>query len=166
MHKGQYKEFAFRLMEALRSNGFGTTRSPSGICMRTLSEMANASEQICRRYIRGDALPEYERVVNIAAKLNVSPGWLLFGEQHKTRASHDAINIDETLVRYILTQSHALFHDIEKTNGKDYVDFVLNLLNEIKDIDTSRENLEKIINLALGSIVSYHQKDFSARHIG
>lgn len=65
--------------------------------------------------------------------------------------------IDETLLHYILKQSHHLY-PICQNRSNDYADFVLGLLKETSAIDTSNENLIKIIDLAIGSISSYEEK--------
>ena len=82
----KYTNFSNRLLTAMKTNGHIASRSPNGICIKTLAEFAGASEQICRRYVRGDALPDYEKIINIATQLNTSPGWLLFGEQEQPKA--------------------------------------------------------------------------------
>ncbi|MDQ5884487.1 MAG: hypothetical protein QG556_827, partial [Pseudomonadota bacterium] len=76
-----YKDFSDRLIQTMKLRGFSASRSPHGICMKSLSIFTQASEQICRRYVRGEALPTYEKIINIAKELNVSPGWLLFGDE-------------------------------------------------------------------------------------
>lgn len=63
-------------------------------------------------------------------------------------------NIDEALLHYILKQSHHLY-PISQDSNNDYADFVLGLLKEINAIDTSNENLLKIIDLAISSISHY-----------
>ena len=165
MTKGKYKKFSNRLIDAMKSSGHSASRSPNGICMKTLSEFAGASEQICRRYIRGDALPDYDKVINIAACLKVPPGWLLFGEQEEARVIHQSNTINDDLMNYILNESQALYRD-ETGDMDDYADFVMGLIREVREIDTSNENLEKIVNLALGSISSYKEKRNKSSHVG
>jgi hypothetical protein len=157
MNAGKYKDFSSRLIIAMKTCGYVASRSPSGICMRTLSKLANASEQICRRYIRGDALPDYDKIVNVATQLNVSPGWLLFGEQDKIKTAHQTNVIDDELLHYILTKSYHLYRK-ETGNTDDYADFVLELIHDVREITTSKENLQKIIDLAVGSIASFKEK--------
>ena len=157
MTKGKYKKFSNRLIDAMKANGYAASRSPNGICMKTLSEFANASEQICRRYIRGDALPDYEKIINIASFLKVSPSWLLFGEQKEYSVVNQANQINDNLMHYILDKSYDLYQD-NAVKTADYADFVMELIRDVREIDTSKENLEKIINLALGSISSYKSK--------
>lgn len=153
----KYEDFSKRLIDAMKSNGYIASRSPSGICIQTLSKFAGASEQICRRYIRGDALPDYEKVKDIAQNLNVSAGWLLFGEQNVADLQSQTKPVDEGLLHYILTRSHHLYLK-EAGNTDDYADFVLGLIRDVREIDTSKENLQKIIDLAIGSISSYEEK--------
>lgn len=158
--RGKYKEFSYRLIKAMQERGYQTTRSPSGVCMRTLSEIVGASEQICRRYVRGDALPEYDKVIRIALNLQVSPGWLLFGEENNIVVRQEML-IDDDLLYYILTKSHEIYQS-GQYSVKDYADFVMRLIKEVREIRTSKENLEKIINLALGSIFSQQVTDTCA----
>ena len=155
--KGRYKSFSNRLIDAMKSNGHVASRSPSGICISTLSKFAGASEQICRHYIRGDGLPDYEKVINIAAHLNVTPGWLLFGEPAPSQPIPHTKPIDDELLHYILNRSHLLYQE-ETEQTDNYADFVLGLVREVREINTSSENLLKIINLAIGSISSFTEK--------
>jgi hypothetical protein len=159
MSAGRYKEFSNRLIVAMKTCGHVASRSPSGICMRTLSELAGASEQICRRYIRGDALPDYDKIVTIAAQLNVSPGWLLFGEGDQLKIAPQPNVIDDDLLHYILTKSYHLYRE-ETGNTDDYADFVLELIHDVREISTSKENLHKIIELAVSSITSFKEKRY------
>ncbi|MFA6302111.1 MAG: hypothetical protein WC627_03145 [Legionella sp.] len=106
MTLGKYKDFSNRLIEAMKSKGHIASRSPSGICIQTLAKFAGASEQICRRYLRGDALPDYDKVKQIADGLHVNPGWLLFGDEGHSKTSKN--QTDEILLHYILKQSHHL----------------------------------------------------------
>ncbi|KTD25152.1 helix-turn-helix domain-containing protein [Legionella maceachernii] len=154
MSKQDYQSFAKRLIQTLKEKGHTASRSPNGICIKTLADFTGASEQICRRYIRGDALPDYEKIKQIASHLQVSPGWLLFGKEEHVPIKKE---IDETLLHYILKQSHHLY-PISPGSNDDYADFVLGLIREIQSIDTSEDNLIKIIDLAISSISSYDEK--------
>lgn len=156
MEPEKYKAFSNRLIEAMKLRGFSASRSPSGICIKTLAKFTNASEQICRRYIRGDALPDYDKIVRLSEQLDVSPGWLLFGEEGLS-PQQAVYRIDDELLHHILKTSHHLYQEIFG-NTDDYADFVIDLIQNIRDIDTSKENLEKIINLTIGSIASDREK--------
>lgn len=157
MTKNKYKAFSNRLIETMKAKGHIALRSPNGICIQKLAQFSLASEQICRRYIRGDALPDYEKIKRIASHLEVSPGWLLFGEENTNIANSTSKQVDEDVLHYILKRSHHLYRE-ETGNTDDYADFVLELIQNIREIDTSKDNLQKIINLAIHSISSYQEK--------
>ena len=149
-----YKDFSERLVYTMKLRGHTASRSPHGICMKILAEFADASEQICRRYIRGEALPSHEKIIRIAGKLDVSPAWLVFGEESKAKPN---AGIDDELLHYILKRIHLLYRQ-EASAMEDFADFVLGLIKEIRGIETSKENLEKIIDLAVSSISSFRQQ--------
>ncbi|EEZ95978.1 TPA: helix-turn-helix domain-containing protein [Legionella pneumophila] len=160
MSHGHNQSFAKRLIQTLKDKGHTASRSPNGICIRTLAEFADASEQICRRYVRGDALPDYEKIIKIANHLQVSPGWLLFGEETAPQKENE---MDERLLHYILKHTHHLYPTSHGMND-DYADFVIGLVKEIKAIDTTESNLLKIIDLAIGSISSYKERRKKLSH--
>jgi hypothetical protein len=149
-----YSDFSERLVSAMKLRGYISSRSPNGICMKSLSDFAQASEQICRRYIRGEALPGYEKIIGIANALNVSPSWLLFGE---TKEHINPQSLDDDILHYVLSNSHRLFQN-KPLNTNEFADFVIGLVKDIRNIDTSKENLLKIIDLAVGSISSFKQE--------
>lgn len=151
MTKGKYKSFSYRLIDAMKTNGYIDSRSPNGICMNTLAEFSGASVQICRRYIRGDALPDYDRIVSIATHLKIAPSWLLFGEKDASQFTQ----IDTELMSYILHRcSELYFGTNEKTH--EFTQFVMKLIREVQKIGGHREMLEHVINLALDSVTAFH----------
>lgn len=154
MNRKPYASFAIRLLETMKKEGYTATRSPNGVCMKTLAEFTGASEQICRRYIRGDALPDYEKIKKLACRLQVNPGWLLFGEEKFSRNNE----LDENILHYVLKHSHHLYPVTEGGNN-DYADFVLGLLREVRSIATDENTLFKIVDLAIGSIALYEEKN-------
>lgn len=162
MSKELYQSFANRLIQTLKDKGHTASRSPNGICIRTLADFTGASEQICRRYIRGAALPDYKKIVQLAKHLGVNPGWLLFGEDGNKTTEQPTLN--ETLLHYILKHSHHLYSPTVSSND-DYANFVLELAKEVSKINTSEENLIKIIDLALGSISSYKEQRKKQSHV-
>lgn len=146
-----YSDFSERLVSAMKLRGYVSSRSPNGICMKSLSEFAEASEQICRRYIRGEALPGYDKIIAIANALNVSPSWLLFGE---TNEPINPQNMDDDILHYILSNALRLYQN-QPLNTEEFAGFVVGLVKDIRNIDTSKDNLLKIIDLAIGSISSF-----------
>ena len=121
--------------------------------IRTLAEFAGASEQICRRYIRGDALPDYDKVVSIATHLKISPSWLLFGENDGSKLTQ----IDNELMGYIINRCSVLYFGLDEKT-EEFTQFVIQLIREVQKINGNRETLEHVINLALDSVTSFHAK--------
>lgn len=153
----RYKDFANRLINTMKEKGHATSRSSHGICIRTLAKCAGVSEQICRRYIRGNALPDYEKIIDISNFLEVSPGWLLFGEQNNRIKTTSTNQMDDKLLHYLLKKSYSLYRE-QFDNSDDYADFVMELARDIRKIDISLDNLYKIIDIAVSSICSYEEK--------
>lgn len=155
-HKSRYLEFAHRLIGAMKQAGHTDTRSPSGISVKTMAETMQVSEQICRRYLRGDALPDYEKIVTISQFLSISPGWLLFGNQPIT--DEKTIHMDASLLHYILERSHAFYMMQDPEQAHDFPNFVLALINDISAIDAHHDTLKQIIDLAVSSISSFEER--------
>lgn len=157
LNKNNCADFAERLITAIKRREHDDNVSIK-FSAKILAESMEVSEQICRRYLRGDARPDHDKVLKLAHLLRVSPGWLLFGEENNTFITKkNTVNIDITLLRYILEKSHALFI-LDPDNADDYPDFVLALVNDINMIHTDTETLKKIIDLAVGSISSFEER--------
>lgn len=128
----------------------------------TDSELARALKlpyNTIHRLVSGQTTdPRISTLKSIATYFNVSldsllkPNCLLSDKEKNIHPNKN--NIDETLLHYILKQSHHLY-PVSKNGNNDYADFVLGLIKEINAIDTSKENLIKIIDLAISSISSY-----------
>jgi transcriptional regulator with XRE-family HTH domain len=158
LYKGSYKAFAQRLVAAMTRAGHTDSRSPSGISVALLSKTMGVSEQICRRYLRGDALPDHDKIIKIARFLVVSPGWLLFGEQAAVVTPESSeVRIDAQLLHYILARSQALYR-LSADNTEDFPDFVLALIKDINTIEATGDTLKKIIDLAVDSICSFEDR--------
>jgi transcriptional regulator with XRE-family HTH domain len=145
------KQFASRLRDALIAAGFSSQRSTSGVNIHQLAEMTGYSPQICRKYLRGQAIPEPAKLVEIAAKLKVSPGWLLFGDsptdQHDS--ANKTITLHRRLLHYIFDRADTLYTSYRpKREGSD---FLMELAVDISQINASEEQSKKIIDLALSS---------------
>jgi hypothetical protein len=106
-------------------------------------------------------LPDYQKVKQLGMHLQVNPGWLLFGDDTDTVQS--ANKSDDALLHYILKKSHYLY-PTSQNNNDEYADFVLELIKEVREIDTSENNLLKIIDLAISSISSYEEKRSKQSH--
>lgn len=145
------KQFAYRLRDAMISAGFNSQRSTSGVSIHKLAEITGYSLQICRKYLRGEAIPEPLKLVEIASKLNVSPGWLLFGDAHNDSGhSQNKITISKNLLHYIFTKATSLYND--KQFKTEVPDFLIELINDVSLINATEEQSKKIIDLTLSSV--------------
>lgn len=145
------KQFAYRLRDAMIDAGLNSQRSATGVCIHKLAEMTGYSLQICRRYLRGEAIPEPAKLVEIAEKLGVSPGWLLFGDSHNEKQV-DELNVvvNKNLLHYIFTRARDLYNVSQ--DKSEVPDFLLDLINDLSQINASEEQSRKIIDLALASV--------------
>lgn len=152
------KQFSYRLRDSMIAAGFNSQRSTSGVCIHKLAEITNYSVQICRKYLRGEAIPEPVKLVEIAAKLHVSPGWLLFGDSHNDlNTAADKLTISRNLLHYIFTRAACLYKGDLVT--QEVPDFLLELINDVSQINANEEQSKRIIDLALASV-----KHFSHPH--
>ncbi|KTD68538.1 putative transcriptional regulator [Legionella steelei] len=152
------KQFADRLRDAMIAAGFNSQRSTSGVCIHKLSAITGYSVQICRKYLRGEAIPEPVKLVEIAMKLHVSPGWLLFGSaQNDEGVVREKITVNKNLLHYLLTKASCLYHSTLLEH--EIPNFLIELINDVSLINADEEQSKKIIDLALASV-----KHFSHSH--
>lgn len=144
------KQFAHRLRESMIAKGYHSARSTSGVDIHKLAELTGCSAQICRKYLHGLVIPEPAKLTELAAKLSVSPGWLLFGDSHSTdTVVENKITISKDLLHYIFSHANQLYS--ENQSGNEVPDFLLELTHDVCQIDTNDEQSKKIIDLALSS---------------
>ncbi|WP_043874368.1 helix-turn-helix domain-containing protein [Legionella massiliensis] len=152
------KQFAYRLRDAMIAAGFNSRRSTSGVCIHKLAEITGYSVQICRKYLRGEAIPEPVKLVEIAAKLHVSPGWLLFGDSHNDNSiERNKVLISKNLLLYILSNAVNLYN--RPHLGNEVPGFLLELINDVSHINASEEQSKKIIDLAISSVKHFSHEN-------
>lgn len=145
------KQFACRLHDAMIAAGFNSQRSTSGVSIHKLAEITGHSVQICRKYLRGEAIPEPIKLLEIAAKLNVSAGWLLFGSTDaNTKTTTNTITISKSLLHYVFTKATFLYN--AQHMAHEVPEFLLELINDVSLINASEDQSKKIIDLALSSV--------------
>lgn len=145
------KQFSFRLRDAMIAAGYNSQRSTSGVCIHKLAEITGYSLQICRKYLRGEAIPEPVKLVEIAARLQVSPGWLLFGDAHDDlNVTQTKMTLSKNLLHYIFSKAGCLYNGALKEH--DVPDFLMELINDVSLINANEEQSKKIIDLALASV--------------
>lgn len=144
------RQFAGRLRDAMIAAGFNSKRSTSGVCIHTLSEITGYSVQICRKYLRGEAIPDPLKLMEIAAKLHVSPGWLLFGDATNDQVGSQKVLIDRNLLQYIFIKASCLYRgDLLE---QEISGFLMGLIHDVSLISAEEEQAKKIIDLALASV--------------
>ncbi len=150
--------FAERLRTSLMNGGYQSSRGISGVHVSKFASAIGYSPQICRKYLRGEAIPEPQKLYEIAEHLNVSPGWLLFGDSHATQdLQSNKITISKNLL-------HHLFKHISELCGPipspQYLpNFWLELTQDIQGLNTDEEQSKKIMDLALSSYKYFKAKD-------
>lgn len=148
------KQFAYRLRDAMIKAGYNSQRSVSGVSIHKLAEITGYSLQICRKYLRGEAIPEPTKLLEIAAKLRVSAGWLLFGDLANDNFNiSNQISINKNLLHYIFNKATSLYNGAVAIN--EIPDFLLDLVNDLSLINANEEQSKKIIDLALASVTHF-----------
>ena len=146
------KNFSKRLASQLKKRGLNSTRSSTGVNYTQLAHAIGCSKQMTRRYLLGEALPDHKLILKIASWLNVSPGWLLFGESRKNfshSSDTESITIDYDLLQYILLKVSSLYSSGDE--AKEIVDFTLTIIRDASCIDANHEVIRKIVDMAVES---------------
>jgi hypothetical protein len=141
--------FASRLHHAMISAGLQSSRSKSGVCIHSLTQLTQHSRQMCRKYLSGEALPEPHVLIKLAEALHVSPGWLLFGDLPATMLQKEQIQISKPILHYILTHHHNAALPALNLNQQH---FLIQLIQEIGGLEGDEAQLKKIIDLAFASV--------------
>ena len=144
-------QFAERLKQAMIAAGYQSNRSMSGVDIHKLADITGHSQQICRKYLRGEVIPEPTKLAEISLKLKVSPGWLLFGDCHSNQPKRDnTITISKNLLHYIFSHASQLRH--QEYPDQEVSNFLTDLTEDISQIQTNEDQSKKIVDIALGSI--------------
>lgn len=157
MEKGEFsKQFSSRLHDSMIAAGMSSKRSTSGVCIHELAKITGYSVQICRKYLRGEAIPEPLKLSEIAKKLGVLPGWLLFGDSIETGSNQrDSITINKELLRHIFKKTHEISPFL-LNESVDAIEFLMGIINEIATIDIDVDHLKKIIDLSFKSAAHFN----------
>lgn len=152
------QQFALRLREALLAKGYSSARSPSGVNMQKFANLTGHSLQICRKYLRGQVIPESTKLIEIAAHLEVSPGWLLFGDCHgQTHGQANKITINKELLHYIYVHVSDLLEP-QRDQAQFCSQFFMSLTQDVSHISDDLEQSKKIIDLAVATAQKVQSK--------
>lgn len=150
-------EFSQRLTSLLQREGYISNRiSKTGIEINHLAKAAGVSYQMARKYSLGLALPDYHIIPKIAKWLNVSPGWLLFGEteQYTTdQISPPLIAIETALLKHILLKCSVLYPSTNE--AEKIVNYIVGIIYDISHINTDYQTILKIIDMMLSSAMEF-----------
>jgi hypothetical protein len=143
--------FAERLRTSLINAGYASKRSATGVDVRRFAKLIAYSPQICRKYLKGEAIPEAQKLHELATKLNVSPGWLMFGESHaKLEYQENKITINRDLLYHLFMHISEL---CKPSSASDYLpEFLLEITEDLQSLETSEEQSKKMISLAFSPL--------------
>jgi hypothetical protein len=140
--------FGARLRFAMINNGFNSHRSPYGVDISRLARITQHSPQICRKYLKDTALPSVETIMRMSESLNVSPGWLLFGEgssQHK-----NFVSLSPALLRCVIEEGLAVQNHFKSNH--DFADFLMHIVEKIQKFDLPDLEIRQIIRCMTSAI--------------
>lgn len=158
MERNQFVSgFASRITELMQQANLNSANSKARVKVTQLAEIAGCSHQMARRYVLGEALPDIDVIYKIAKWLNVSPGWLLFGEETiipDNIEQKNIVQIDSDLLEYILTKSMLLFPIA--VEPKELVPFIINIIHDVIHIKAEKEEIFKIIDISINSAIHFN----------
>lgn len=138
----------------MNAAGFTSSRSTVGVDVNRLAEITGYSSVICRKYLKGQAIPEPTKMIDIAQALNVSPGWLLFGDQQICKnVDNTYISINKNLLEYLFNQAEILYH--VGRPKEEIAQFLMELVNDVREISADEVQSKKIIDLAISSVTHF-----------
>ena len=143
--------FAERLRVSLINAGYASNRSSSGVDIHRFAELVAHSPQICRKYLKGECIPEPQKLHEIATNLNIAPGWLMFGDSHaKIDHQENKITITRNLLHHLFMHISDLCKPITKS---DYLpQFWLEITEDLQNFNTTEEQSKKMIELAFSPL--------------
>ena len=149
--------FARRLTQLMRNHGLNSEKSKAGVKINELTKISGCSHQMTRRYVLGEALPDIDVIFKIAKWLEVSPGWLLYGEESDIPNNinqKNLIQIEPKLLEYILLKSIPL-SEITK-NHQELTSFMMDIINDVTHIDADNKAIIKIIDISINSATRFN----------
>lgn len=149
--------FSERLTSIMQFKGYNSERSKAGVRIDKLTEVCGCSHQMARRYVLGEALPDIDITLKIAKWLDISPGWLLFGDESKIPNNineNNLIHIDHDLLEYILLKSAQLF--LVTDDLKELVSFIMDIVDDTTHIEADKKSILKIVDISVNSVTRFN----------
>ena len=152
-------KFANRLTQELKNKGLISNASSSGVQVIQMAKAINCSSQMVRRYVLGEALPDYFVAIKIAEWLGVSPGWLIFGDEfngfNNDSNNQEQIKIEKEVLEYALENLIPLINSSK--NQKEIISFIVSILFDASYISADNQKIKKIIDMAVNSVKHFSQ---------
>lgn len=151
------KAFANRLCHALKEKGHASRTAAAGVKVAPLAGACRCSKQMARKYALGEALPDATSVLLIAQWLEVSPGWLLFGEnpaQSSGDRHTELVGIDYKRLTYILSHTASLFS--QTNDPEEVVRFIIDIIYDASHLPAEDKMTQKMIDMAIASAQRFH----------
>jgi hypothetical protein len=96
--------------------------------------------------------------MELAQKLNVSPGWLLFGDaSNELRNPQNTVTLSKNLLHYIFMKAACLYNS--NLMEQEVPDFLMELILDLSLINANEEQSQRIIDLALSSVKHFSHPD-------
>ena len=146
--------FGARLKFTMINKGFNSSRSPYGVDVTHLSKITQHSPQICRKYLKNTALPSKDTIMRLSEALDVSPGWLLFGQV--TSRHKDLVSLSPALLRSVIEEGLAVQAHFKSNH--DFADFLMHLVEKIQRFDLPEVDIRQIIHCMTSAIVQMHTR--------
>lgn len=122
--------FSERLISLMKQNGFLSNRKPYLVDVNKFSQTLNISKVMLRRYLSGEALPQFSVIDSIAKFFNVDPLWLYSGIKNGSE-------VDIDLLKIILTKS-LLKLDLGVKEIKIIVEQICDIYEHVSAIDNTQ----------------------------
>jgi transcriptional regulator with XRE-family HTH domain len=150
--------FSKRLNSLVLKEGYASARSKAGIEISELAKVAGVSYQMARKYALGLALPDYHVIPKIAKWLNVSPGWLLFGDKESIQVNHEPatrIEIEIDLLKYILQKCVVLFPATKESDK--IINYITGVIYDASHVNADAKTILKMIDMMLSSALEFRE---------
>ena len=146
-------KFANRLARELRNKGLISNTSSSGVQVTQMASAIDCSPQMVRKYVLGEAMPDYLAAIKMSNWLGVAPGWLIFGDEanvfNSDSNNQEQIKIEKDVLEYALENLIPLISSSK--NQKEIISFIVSILFDASYISADTEKIKKIIDMAVNS---------------
>jgi transcriptional regulator with XRE-family HTH domain len=149
-------EFSERLREIMLKKGYGSRSAAHGVSPIAISKAIGCYNEMSLRYLDGRSVPTPDIALKISEWLEISPAYLLFGEQENKHSFDNKIHIDKDIIEYTLKKIIPLIK--QSNNESEIISFFNSILSDISLINMDNDELKKVVNLAVKSTSFFNDK--------